>query len=134
MERLFVDTSAWFAYVNKGDPEHAATRNALREFEGRLLTSNLVFAEVVTLCLFRLGHRTASKVGSVLLDPDVTDLVRITAGDEDGAWRLFQDRSDQLYSFTDCTSFHVMRRLGITKAASLDDDFLREGFQVLPSA
>ena len=26
MERLFVDTSAWFAYANRKDPDHAAVR------------------------------------------------------------------------------------------------------------
>gem|GEM_PF-6582840 len=29
MERLFVDTSAWFAYVNKSDPDHEKVRRRL---------------------------------------------------------------------------------------------------------
>ncbi|MHC4137096.1 MAG: hypothetical protein ACYTDU_05895 [Planctomycetota bacterium] len=32
----------------------------------------------------------------------------------------------------DCTSFVLMRRLGIEQAASLDAGFAREGFVVLP--
>ena len=36
MERAFVDTSAWFAYANRHDPDHTRIRNVLRTFQGRL--------------------------------------------------------------------------------------------------
>jgi predicted nucleic acid-binding protein len=132
VKRLFVDTSAWLAYVNRSDEAHPATRDALRAFEGRLVTSNFVFDETVTLCRYRLGHPTALLVGGLLRDPDAVDLVRITAADERGAWELFADRADKQYSFTDCTSFALMRRLGLEDAAELDADFAREGFRVVP--
>ena len=133
MERLFVDTSAWVAFANTRDPDHRAVVRALRKFEGRLVTSNFVFDEVVTLSLARFGHAIAAKIGNVLLDADVADLVRVTADDERTAWRLFLDRADKTYSFTDCTSFTMMRRLGLTTAATLDDGFTQEGFEVVPT-
>ena len=37
------------------------------------------------------------------------------------------------YSFTDCTSFVLMRRLAIEEVATLDADFTREGFRVCPA-
>jgi predicted nucleic acid-binding protein len=70
MERLFVDTSAWFAYFNRAD-----------------------FAR---------------------------------------AWRQFECEHDKSYSYTDCTSFAVMERLGISMAAAVDADFRRAGFRTLP--
>ena len=132
MERLFVDTSAWFAHVNRRDPDHGAVRQALRAFSGRLVTSNLVVGEAVTLCRYRLGHAAAVQLGETLLDPEVVDLVRATAGDEAEAWRLFVERADKEYSFVDCASFVLMRRLDIDRAAALDEDFRREGFRLLP--
>lgn len=132
MERLFVDTSAWFAHVNRSDPDHAAVRDTLRRFDGRLVTSNFVFDEIVTLLAARSGHAAAATVGGLLLDPRVVDLLRITSADERESWRLFLDRPDKGYSYTDCTSFVTMRRLGIESAAALDDDFAREGFRVVP--
>lgn len=66
------------------------------------------------------------------LDSDEVELLRVTADDERSAWQLFLGRPDKKYSFTDCTSFVVMRRLGITTAAALDDDFVREGFRIVP--
>jgi predicted nucleic acid-binding protein len=99
--------------------------------QGRLVTSNFVFDETITLCAYRLGNDAAVRVGDALLDPHVADLIRVTPRDEAAAWNLFRSRRDKSYSFTDCTSFVMMRRLRITAAAALDDDFRKEGFEVL---
>ena len=131
-ELLFVDTSAWFAYANRADVEHAAVREALESFRGRLVTSNFVFDETVTLCLYRLGREAAIRVGDTLQASRAVELVRATPEDERSAWGLFRERVDKTYSFTDCVSFVVMKRLGIGQAAALDEDFRREGFQVVP--
>lgn len=132
MDRLFVDTSAWFAYVNRKDPDHDAVRRALNSFQGRLTTTNFILDETISLCRYRLGHPAAKALGSALLDSQTVDLVRTTPEDEHGAWMLFCQRPDQRYSFTDCTSFVVMRRLQIPLALALDEDFRAEGFVVVP--
>lgn len=74
----------------------------------------------------------ATKIGDSLLDGNVVRLIRATADDELRAWELFRKRPDQPYSYTDCLSFELMKRLEVTRAAALDDDFVREGFEVLP--
>ena len=58
--------------------------------------------------------------------------MRVSAADERAAWELFAERGDKPYSVTDCTSFVLMRRLGLATAATLDADFRREGFAVVP--
>ena len=132
MERAFIDTSGWFAYINRKDPDHRAVRDAVRKHDGRLVTSTYVFDEIVTLCRYRMDHKSAVRVGRVLLDASSVDLVRITLDDELAAWELFEERADKEYSFTDCTSFVLMRRLNLTTAIAADDDFQQEGFTVLP--
>ena len=132
MERLFVDTSAWLALVNSADPGHQGILTVLEKFKGRTVTSNFVFDEAVTLCRVRLGHDAARRLGEQLLGSTEIDLVHVTGDDERSAWALFVARPDKLYSFTDCTSFVLMRRLKISRAAALDDDFQREGFEVVP--
>jgi len=132
MQRLFVDTSAWFAFANRGDPDHKTVAALLAAFKGRLVTSNFVFDETVTLCLYRLGHAAAERVGQALRDSGQVDLVRVAPEDETVAWQLFRERGDKQYSFTDCTSFALMRRLDLKAAAALDDDFAGEGFEQLP--
>ncbi len=132
MQRLFVDTSAWFAFANRVDPDHKTVATLLAAFKGRLVTSNFVFDETVTLSLYRLGHAAAERVGLALRDGGEVDLVRVAPEDETAAWRLFRQRRDKQYSFTDCTSFALMRRLDLKTAAALDDDFSGEGFEQLP--
>jgi hypothetical protein len=131
VERVFVDTSAWFAFANRKDAAHGRVRDAMRSFPGKLVTSNFIFDETVSLCLYRLGHDAARTAGSVLMNPELVDLLRISSEDEQAAWRLFLQRSDHDFSFTDCTSFAIMRRLGLTNALALDDDFRAEGFMVM---
>lgn len=57
---------------------------------------------------------------------------QITPADEQNAWVLWLARPDKTYSFTDCTSFVIMRRLGLQSAIAVDTDFQREGFLLLP--
>ena len=76
MDRLFVDTSAWFASVNRADPDHERVANALRGFRGRLLTSNFIFDETVTLCFYRLGHEAAISIGETLRQSAHVELIR----------------------------------------------------------
>lgn len=132
MDRLFVDTSAWFAFANRKDAAHHQVRGILREFPGKLVTSNAIFDETVSLLRYRLGHKAACVAGTTLLNPHTVDLMRVTAKDEETAWQLFSERNNQQCSFTDCTSFVIMRRLGLRKVLALDEDFHAEGFEVVP--
>jgi predicted nucleic acid-binding protein len=131
-ERVFVDTGAWFAYINASDPDYQRVRQFLDQYPGRLVTSIYVFDETVTLTQARLGHRRALTVGRTLLDPTIVEMIHATPSDEKAAWGLFEKRPDKSYSFTDCTSFVVMRRQKIGKAVTLDSHFSQEGFQVVP--
>lgn len=132
MKRVFVDSSAWFAYARQDDPDHRAARAALAEWQGRLVTTDYVFDETVTLALSRLGPRVAAEVGEALLDPDVVELVRLLPEDFDDAWELFKRRKDKGWSFTDCSSICVMRRLRLQSAIAVDRHFRQAGFETLP--
>jgi uncharacterized protein len=130
--RVFVDTGAWFAYINASDPDHRRVRHVLDGQPGRLVTSTYVFDETITLTQARLGHRRALTVGQTLLDPRLVELLHVNPADERAAWGLFGRRGDNSYSFTDCTSFVVMRRQRLERAIALDAHFAQEGFVVLP--
>ena len=132
MKGVFVDASAWIVAADGDHPSHAAVVRVMRGARGRLHTSSYVFDEVVTLCRRRYGHARAAKLGIALRSDPGIHLLRVTPEDEAEAWRLFLAPPDKTYSFTDCTSFVLMRRLGIEEAVTLDADFTREGFRSLP--
>ena len=129
---VFVDTSAWLARVVPLEARHGAIVSALGASRGRLLTTNFVIDELITLTLKRYGHAAALRIAEGLTSGSVVDVHRVTDDDESSALALFRDRPDQSYSFTDCTSFVVMRRLGMDTAVTLDQDFRNEGLTVLP--
>ena len=129
MKRAFVDTSGWYAYVRADEPAHGAIRAALERWEGRLVTTYFVFDETVTLSRMRLGSAHAARIGETLLDPGVVELVRLLPEDFEDAWGLFKKNADKGWSFTDCSSFAVMRRLRLTEAIATDRHFRQAGFE-----
>ena len=130
---MFVDTSAWFHLADPKASSHALARELLLHSRQRLVTSNFIFDEAVTLIRARVGHRLAVEFGEVLRASAITTVVSVTASDEAAAWDHFRRHDDKEWSFTDCTSFVVMRRLGIRCAFSFDDDFRQAGFDVVPA-
>lgn len=134
MERMFVDTGAWFALFNRDDPDHEDVARVLEEWEGRLVTSDYIFDETITLLRYRANHAVAVLGGEALRGGRVARTLPVEAADLDAAWRRFVREKDKVYSFTDCTSFALMERIGVDTAAAVDPDFGRAGFRVLPSA
>lgn len=128
-ELVFIDTSAIYALINKKDPGHKKMEDFLKKFKGSLFVTNYVFDESVTLIRARLGHEKAVFVGNILLKSPQIEKIWVTPDDEKKAWELFVSRSDKSYSFTDCTSFVVMRRIKIKKCLALDGHFRQEGFE-----
>lgn len=132
MKRVFVDTSGWYAYARKDDPAHEGASAALEKWEGRLVTTDYIFDETVTLARARLGPASAVKIGETLLDSGVVELVTLLPEDFEEAWDLFKKGKDKAWSFTDCTSFAVMRRLRLHAAIATDRHFRQAGFDALP--
>lgn len=133
MNRVFVDTSAWYAYVLANDPDHVRVQVPMEAPGRRLITSNFVFDELVTLVRLRLGHSMAVRVGNTLLESEHLEMTRILPEDEKRAWSLFIGQKDKNYSFTDCTSFALMRRLGIDTVVATDRHFRQAGFRQEPA-
>lgn len=132
MKRVFVDTSAWYALIDRSDADHAQVIAQFKAHGGRLLTSNFVFDETLTLLRYRLGWQVAHAFGEQTRTAQVTQYVRISPQDEEAAWDTFARYRDQSLSYTDCTSFALMRRLRLSTAIALDDDFRVFGYQLLP--
>lgn len=126
---VFFDTSAIYAYINTKDPFHERIKNFVEIFDGKLIITNYIFDEIITLVNSRLGHKLAVLVGNTLLNSLQIENIWITQKNEKESWILFTERKDKNYSFTDCVSFVVMKELDIKEYLACDDDFRREGFK-----
>ena len=131
MERVFVDTGAWYACFVHAAKGGERVREVLEEYENRLVTSEYVFDELVTLVRRRADHPSAVKAGEALRE--CSRVVEVGRSDVRAAWKLFVGQSDKGYSFTDCTSFAMMKRMGIDTSVTTDAHFTQAGFIVLPA-
>ncbi|MEJ2555027.1 MAG: hypothetical protein P8186_02095 [Anaerolineae bacterium] len=66
-------------------------------------------------------------MGEQLWNGQLASIVWVTRDDEQVAWELFKRYDDKTFSFTDCTSFSVMSRLGLNHAFTFDADFTQTG-------
>lgn len=132
---LFVDTSAWYALLDRKDRNHLAAVRFVEESRIPFVTSTYVLDETVTLVKRHLGHTTAARFGHRLWDEEVARLVRITPEDEMQAWTIFARYEDKGFSYTDCTSFALMERLHLDSAFAFDVHFTQYGrFVRLPES
>jgi hypothetical protein len=130
---IFIDTGAWMAISYRRDDHHAdAVRFAERAFaSARLVTSEAVLGETVTLMRFRIGHAAALGFIDSLAEVPV-DIVFTDAGMHSDALGIFRKAGDQAFSYVDCLSFAIMRSRGIREAFAFDADFARFGFVSRP--
>jgi len=135
VKALFVDTAGWVACADAADPDHEATRAARDEaLEARrvLVTTDYVVDETLTLIRMRLGLAAAEAwwaqvEGSRRVRHESIDAVRA-----EKARALFFRHRDKRYSFTDCTSFVLMKELRLKHALTTDRHFRQAGFLVVP--
>lgn len=132
MTRIFVDTGAWYALVDARDPHHDPVVESMREYRGHLITSNFVFDETLTLARYRLGWQVAHRLGERLRDLRLTRLERVSPKDEEAAWSIFSRYRDKSFSFTDCTSIALVRRMELPRCLTLDADFRTFGLHCIP--
>lgn len=94
-ELAFVDSSAFYALLDRDDANHHVAltrfRQALRD-KRPLLTSNFVVAEAHALLLHRLGRDAAA----AWLEAIPAHVVRATVGDEHRAREIIQQYTDKI--------------------------------------
>ena len=134
---LFVDTSVWYAAADSADASNARARDILSAGEP-LVTTDHILVESWTLLRWRL-HRAAAETFWQGLRSGIATLESVGPADLQAAWTMGRDFPDRDFSLVDRTSFAVMERLGLERAASFDADFAvyrwgprrRRAFEVL---
>jgi predicted nucleic acid-binding protein len=129
MARVFVDTSAIYALIDRDDANHTAATSALqrlRKSRAEPVITNFIVAETHAMLLSRLGAEVARRWLLAIAWP----VERIRVEDEAAAVEIIGGHTDKTYSYTDATSFAVMRRLCIRTVLSFDRHFAQFGFDL----
>jgi predicted nucleic acid-binding protein len=129
---VFVDTGVFYAHHDTNASRHetavAALNRVLRESKyGRVMTSDYVYDEVVTLTQKRTGSvADGMEVGRRIRGdgyPDAIDMVYSSPTLFDTAVETYETYADQELSFTDAMTVVMIEHHDIEAVLSFDDDF-----------
>jgi predicted nucleic acid-binding protein len=137
---FFYDTWAFIALANRGDAHHDLCSEGDRSLEAMgyaAVTSDYVLDETLT------GLHVGAGAGVALAFLDLIDaridaedlmLLEVTSTRRAEAIRIFRRLCPQAprLSFTDCTTFALMRELGLTAAFTADRHFHLAGGGIRP--
>lgn len=137
--KLFIDSSAYIAFYNQRDEKHSEANEFITEIKNGIFgpvifyTTDYVFDETVTSILSFTGRKNlALNAGEAILSSKITRMIKMDEQDFQYSWNLFKKFKDKLWSFTDCTSFTLMRRYKLATAFTFDEHFKQAGFKTLP--
>jgi len=132
-----VDTSAWVAYYNTKDVNHENAVKIIDDIKKglfklkKLYTTDYIFAETIIMILRSTKRpEIAEMVGEVILNSKYVEVLKVTENDIKEAWKFFKKHKHRFYSFTDCTTFVLMKRYGIKRAFTFDEHFREAGFEL----
>jgi predicted nucleic acid-binding protein len=132
---IFIDTGAFFASKVTNDVNYPSAVKIERHIKageyGKMITTNYILDELFTLLRARVSHEETIQIGETIRKSPNIRIIWILEALEETAWEFFKEHHDKTYSFTDCTSFVVMRSLGMKLAFSYDSHFEQAGFQII---
>jgi predicted nucleic acid-binding protein len=131
---VFVDSSGLYALADHRDPARASVERFVAKPTKsgiELILSDYIVDESCTPAKARGGRHGALRLLEIIDRSHA--FRRVWIGEErfEAAKSLFQKHADQGYSFTDCTSFVLMRELRIKDALTTDRHFVEAGFRPL---
>ncbi len=129
----FVDTSFWCALYDAKDENHSRAREywqSMAPLPVKLFTSDYIFDETVTVAKSRMNHHQAVALGEALLSSKVLTIVAVSEDLQRESWELFKNHEDKGFSFTDCTSFMIMKAHRLNQVLAFDHHFSQMGFTV----
>lgn len=133
MKTVLADTSFIVAFYNESDENHLKARTFVQD-NGRLIfvITDFIFDEFLTVLLVRGGKHLSIEAGEKILRDKNIRLLRVDDEVFQKAWEIYRRFRDKNWSFTDCTSYVLMKNLSIDTGLSFDEHFKQFGFEILP--
>lgn len=138
-KRIFVDTSAWVAFVLKDETNHRKV-HAYFDNETKaksvFFTSDYVLDETYTRLLTNQSVFSAKKFREKIIEAKEMERLAILWTDKgicDKAWEYFMKFSDHKLSFTDATIYTLVKKFTIDEVLTLDKGFKKSGLVIRPA-
>ncbi len=130
---IFVDTSAFYALLDRNDANHGESASTWREMmasDQNVVTTNYVLVETFALIQSRLGLKAVRSFQDDIVPVLSLEFVTLEMHQLGIAALLAAARRG--LSLVDCVSFEVMRALGMKSVFTFDGHFRERGFTVIP--
>jgi len=128
MTPWFADTFFFLALLNAQDDKFHGKARAANRVDRPVVTSDWVLLELADhLCDARNRHLFGELLDAVRRDRRY-EIINADADLLADAVALYREREDKDWSLTDCTSFLIMNRRGLTEALTADHHFEQAGF------
>lgn len=137
-KRIFIDSSAWIAFILKGEPNHQGVFDYLtREIrlKSKLFTSDYVLDETFTRLLNTQGIKTVKNFKARLSLAEKQGQLLVFWTDETlftRSWPFFQKFAEHKLSFTDTTIYTLVKDFKLNEILTLDQGFKKVGLNVRP--
>jgi predicted nucleic acid-binding protein len=131
---ILIGTSGQYSLVEKKDGHHIAARAVVEKMlqaGRRLVATDYIVTETVNLANARSGAHVATRVLDLVEQSAGLRIEWIGTTRFDAAKAFYRKHADHGYSFTDCSSFVVMRELRLRQALTTDRHFTQAGFEAL---
>lgn len=129
-ERVFMDTSAFYALMDRSDSNHEQAAShwaSLLKKDLYLCTGNYVIVETLALLQSRLGFEAGNLWYRDVLS--LAEILWIDGSMHNLAYELWLGLGRRRLSLVDCVSFAVMRHYKIEKVFGFDRHFVEQGFE-----
>ena len=129
--KFFIDSGGFYALINAQSPHHAAAvayMDMARRAKWKAVTSDYILDETATLFRTRKLFHLAPALFDLAEKSTALETVRVDGEMFARAKSFFLKYHDHEFSFTDCTSFVLMKERKLKEALATDDHFRAVGF------
>lgn len=128
--RVFADTYFYVALLHSNDAGHEFALEISEECD-IIVTTEFVLMEVGNAFKKSASRRNFSSLMTSIFNDPQNLIVPASTVFLKNSLALFARHEDKEWSLTDCSSFVVMRDLGLTQALTADHHFSQAGFVAL---
>ena len=134
MKPVFIDTAGWACLLDRRQAKHGEAVRLMAEcaqLRRPLVTTDYVVDETATLLVARRAGGVLGEFFELIGRSSALTLTPVGPGRFREACGYLLKHRDQGYSFTNVTSFIIMRELGMSDALTEDRHFEQAGFRRL---
>ena len=133
---ILIDTGFFVALGNKDDAHHEHADELLEDLLkgkwGTRITTDYILDEAITLVRRRLkNHKIAVEIGRMIINSKYINMVKVEKNMIEKAFESYEKYQDKDLSFTDWTSYHLIKQKSLGGIISTDHDFEKVGIKML---